>query len=393
MSVKRNTKKKAIPRARRTASAKTPARKGRARAAAASAWILPGHIPPELSHPKLKKLAQRMASGFEVAVEKVVANLQDPARYPLPRDSKALEHRLRALVEKLPAAKRRELAKQVMPRVEAGAAGRERRYGDLAKIDLRSKQSVVEQLKALALPADLTLTQVDATSLKDRIQKAVDKLKDFTPPLQERERNTLLARVLEVRCVKTADVRKDKITLTGLAVNNLGGVRGFGPIKVGEFKDGEAVPFPGPDHLQVATFDITQGDEFPKEFSVFFTLIEGNQATVDAIVAIIGYIADAGAILAVHAGLVAEILGAGLLATVLVLIGVGLAVVFIAAFAYLELRRDSFDDASVSQLFEGLTRARAAGSSDTDPGTRRTLTFEFRGGKYEMDVNFALVAG
>jgi hypothetical protein len=52
--------------------------------------------------------------------------------------------------------------------------------------------------------------------------------------------------------------------------------------------------------------------------------------------------------------------------------------------------RDTFGDASVSQLFEGLTRARAAG--DVDPDTPRTLTFEFRGGTYKMDVNFALVA-
>jgi hypothetical protein len=175
-------------------------------------------------------------------------------------------------------------------------------------------------------------------------------------------------------------------------VDNLGNAQAFGPINLGEFKDGKAVPFPGPDHLQVATFDITQGDQFPKEFSVVYTLIEGRQATIDAVVAVIGYIADVAMFVAAGAGVVALLLDFGLLAVVLTLIGVGLAVVFLAAFLYLSLHRDNFDDASVSQLFEGLTRARADAPGDVDPDTPRTLTFKFRGGEYKMDVNFALVA-
>jgi hypothetical protein len=377
-------------RTRTTASTKgTAARKRTTRAAAARPWILPGHIPPKLSHPKLQKLAERMASGFELAIEKVVAHLQDPKRYPLPSGTKTTEHRLRALVEQLPATKRRELAKQIMPRVEAGKAERERRLGDLAKIDLRSKQSVVEQLKSVPLPDALRLTQVDVTAIKREIDEILEDLQDIVPPGPAPELNTLLARVLEVRCVKTADVRKDKITLTGLAVDNLGNAQPFGPINLGEFKDGKAVPFPGPDHLQVATFDITQGDQFPKEFSVFFTMIEGRQETIDAIVTIITYIALVLGPTLMAAGLVVALLGQGLVGVVLMLVGLGFSI--IGGIALNLALRDTFGEAAVSQLLEGLTRARADAPGDVDPDTPRTLTLKFRGGEYKMDVNFALV--
>jgi hypothetical protein len=327
-----------------------------------------------------------VATTFELAVEKVVANQEDPKAYPLPRDAKAPENRLRGLIAKLPAAKRRELAAQVMPRVKAAAGDRARRLGDLAKIDLRAKQSVVEQLKALPLPENVKFLPADVTAIDGEIRRFRGTLKPIFPQQPAPELTQLLARVLHLHCTKTARARKDKISLAGIAVDNLGNGQDFGPIDMGEFEDDTDRDFA----LQVASIDTTQGNEFPKEFTVMYVLTENRAQTIGAILLVLVVIAS---IAAIVAALVATFITGGVAGLIALLISLGIDAITLSlagALTVLALR-DNFDQQSVSQLLEGLGRA-LADNGDVDPDTLRTLKFEFQGGKYEMDVNFALVA-
>jgi hypothetical protein len=121
VSTKRASQKTSTKRTakRRTAAAPRAAATRPGGAVRAPVLISRGHLPPGLSHPKLQKLADHITRALEVMMEKAVANVADPARYPLPRDRKAVEHRLQPLVASLPAAQRREIAQKVMPRVQA----------------------------------------------------------------------------------------------------------------------------------------------------------------------------------------------------------------------------------------------------------------------------------
>src|SRR5262245_44535376 len=119
---------------------------------------------------KLRGFLNRFAKTGEVALDKAVAHLEQPDTYPLSPDPNSMEKILSRYIARLPPRERRGATAVVMPRLRASAAERQRIYGDLAAINLRSAQSVEQQLIARPVPAQLTLAGPEI----ERLQNLLD---------------------------------------------------------------------------------------------------------------------------------------------------------------------------------------------------------------------------
>jgi hypothetical protein len=109
----------------------------------------------ELADPKLRELAMQVVNELRLAAEKAVAHSEDPKAYPMPQDPNSAEQIfLDRFRELRPETKQAAVAKS-MPFVKASEAVRARRYGDLAKVNLRSATPVAAQVKALPFPEHL----------------------------------------------------------------------------------------------------------------------------------------------------------------------------------------------------------------------------------------------
>lgn len=393
-AVKKAAVKRAARRVTRPSPRSSVSTDGAAGPAAARRLLSPGFVPPALSHPKIQGLAQWAAQVIEIVTEKVVANLEDPKRYPLPADQNSAERRLRALLVQLPDRKRRKLAREIMPRVEAKPADRRQRLDDLAGIDLRSAQPVLNQAKALPLPAKLQFTQAEAIDVNGRVREFLDLLSPLQPDTPAPpEFRTLVARVLKVKCLKTTrELTRDEIQIRGFTVDSRLNVRDFAPIDLGKFGKNDGKEFPGPDHLQVASFDLLQGGDFPQEFAVnyFVGEVDPNRPALAYVVLYGGLALAAAAALVVSLAFPPATL---LVADAILLAIFSPAAVGVGALAF-DLATGDFhgQQRTVAQLLEAPTRARSDVPADLDPDTPRTILFEFRGGKYELTTNFALVS-
>ncbi|MEZ5670164.1 MAG: hypothetical protein R3F55_22585 [Alphaproteobacteria bacterium] len=93
----------------------------------------------------LKAADQRIADVMELALDKVVAHLDDPKDHPLPADRNSIEWGLYRLVERKSDGDKRRLARKLKDRLDPKA--RRQRYGDLADIPLTAATPVFEQAK------------------------------------------------------------------------------------------------------------------------------------------------------------------------------------------------------------------------------------------------------
>ena len=114
----------------------------------------------ELTNPKVRQVATYVANEVLVAMEKALANQTDAASYPISGNGGSLERVCQSYFQSVSPVRQQAAVKKVMSSVNASPEQRRRVYGELAKINLRSRDAVETQVQALALPR-LQLTKDD----------------------------------------------------------------------------------------------------------------------------------------------------------------------------------------------------------------------------------------
>ena len=223
--------------------------------------------------PKLKALANRAAKILELAFQKAAAHDDRASKYPLPGDTNSAEAQAYRLLKDLPLVRRKALKKHLMEGVEASASQRQLKFGDLSKVDLKSRTSVMDQVRTLPVPASVRMTAQDI----DRARMSVERLSlpvagqaqalPFVP-------TAMLARITQIECVKPSkqlEIGKDEISVSAVLVDDLGNVTASPPFDAGKFKKGERKPF---QHV-VCSFNLA-GGVFPKSFAVLYSVKEDD---------------------------------------------------------------------------------------------------------------------
>jgi hypothetical protein len=223
--------------------------------------------------PKLKALADRAAKMLELAFQKAAAHDDRASKYPLPADANSAEAQAYRLLKDLPLVRRKALKKHLMEGVEASASKRQQKFGDLANIDLKSRTSVMDQVRNLPVPASVRMTAQD-------IDRARMSAEGFFLPVVSQARllpfvpTTMLARITQIECVKPSkqlEIGKDEISVNAVLIDDLGNVTAATPFDAGKFKKGERKPF---QHV-VCRFNLA-GGVFPKSFAVLYSVHEDD---------------------------------------------------------------------------------------------------------------------
>jgi hypothetical protein len=222
--------------------------------------------------PKLKALANRAAKMLELAFQKAAAHDDRASKYPLPADTNSAEAQAYRLLKDLPLVRRRAMKKLLMEGVEASASQRQQKFGDLANVDLKSRTSVMDQVRSLPVPASVRMTAQDIARARMSgegffIPVVTQALLPFVP-------TTMLARITEIECVKPSkqlEIGKDEISVSAVLIDDLGNVTAATPFDAGKFKKGDRRPF----QHGVYRFNLA-GGVFPKSFAVLYSVNEDD---------------------------------------------------------------------------------------------------------------------
>lgn len=114
----------------------------------------------DLPDPRIRAIADRVARQVELAVAKVAANAGQPQQFPFPSaetasDENSIEQILAARFSTLAPGTQQAAAARAMDLINAPSDVRARRFGDLAKVDLRTSVAIEQQVAALLFPAEL----------------------------------------------------------------------------------------------------------------------------------------------------------------------------------------------------------------------------------------------
>jgi hypothetical protein len=236
----------------------------------------------EITDPKLRKVLTRVVREMELSIEKVAANHAKPKEFPLPSNPNSTEHILAARFNALPLEVKTRAATSVMSRINAPAAVRQQRFGDLAAVNLKTNVAVGEQVRAMPMPADLKLTGADlakAAGSNGALAGANADLAGVVAATKPKL-TKLQLRLHKVKCEDEtgsglAELFSDEIDLAGIGTDETGDTHTIAKFRVGsDFDDGEQVTFTPPRIF--TTFDLTEGTAFPKSYFVTLVLSEAD---------------------------------------------------------------------------------------------------------------------
>jgi hypothetical protein len=228
---------------------------------------------PAMSLPtdqKLQKLSRRLQQTIDLTIEKVVAHNEDPKKYPLPAKAKSLERVFHNLFEELPKKHRKAVIEAANKTLKASGTERNRIYGELAAVNLRSAVSLVDQVKTVPVPASLQFTPAEQKELMTKMKQLVPKPK--RKPTVARaavDAVELNFTVQTLTCVRPTDLIKDEVSIAPFVIDNLGTSLEATSFFVGKFKKGDSAAVSN-GTLQVSL----NNGEFPKTFVGGFLLIE-----------------------------------------------------------------------------------------------------------------------
>ncbi|MBL7729195.1 MAG: hypothetical protein JNM68_15980, partial [Dinghuibacter sp.] len=194
-----------------------------------------------LRHPKIKALKQKLEHTISLAVEKAVGHMQNPAAYPMPANPKTLERAIFNLVSDLPARKRKKILEKVNPFLNGSTVQRRSHYGELAAVNLKLPNAILEQVSAVPVPDTLKMATEEAEALLQQIYPA-PKIKRAAAAQQPRAINTGTVDffVDQLTCNKKSELGKDEIVLEGIVANGLNEPVNLAPIDLKKFKKGES---------------------------------------------------------------------------------------------------------------------------------------------------------
>ncbi|WP_406495669.1 hypothetical protein OHB06_34895 [Streptomyces sp. NBC_01604] len=332
---------------------------------------------------KVLAVAERVVREFQLAAEKVAAHHNEPAKYPMPAGSTAMEHLMASRFKALPEGTRKKAADRVVTDLR-NAPGRAKKLDDLAKVDLRSTTTVEAQVKKLPFPAKLRFPA-------DELRKAGSVVKASVAESAEAERAAAAAvplrqlelRLHRVKCLDdTSELFKDEIGLGGTAVDESGDVEKFPTFKVRSFKKGGVQTYTPPRRL--VRFSLTEGPvRFPKTYFVTLVLAELDQGGFsDFVNGLYVKVRDA------VAEAVGKAVGAVLPVPIDELIRIVVAFVVRRVFDVLKTiwQDDIFQPVAVETTVRSLT-GRWAGRADSP---ERVVTFAGHGGRYELAYDWRM---
>lgn len=344
----------------------------------------------ELADAKLRKIAVRVAREAELAIEKVAANHAQPAKFPLSSEAKSVEQILASRFTSLPRAVQQRGARAALDRINAPAAVRARRFGDLASVDLTKATSVDAQVQALPFPAALKLPPNHLTSLTNLHGQVL--VSSGLVPQQTTDKLEL--RIHKVRCVDETDgflgseAGDDEIDLGGVTVDESGDTKKVAPFRVGSsFDDGEQKVFSPPKRFTF--FNLKEGTAFPKSYFVTLVLAEVDMGGLPGFInqlfdwvkskVTAALAAALGGAIGASGGPVGAIIGA--------------AVGFVVGLVFDLLKSiwedDIFKPATVSVSIPSLNARWAGGKTDSPEGV---ITYTGHGGKYQLTYDWRLFA-
>ncbi|MBK9155806.1 MAG: hypothetical protein IPM25_16630 [Chloracidobacterium sp.] len=203
-----------------------------------------------------RKLAAATAiagNAVNLAFEKAVAHINDPAKYPLPTSGKSVERAFFDFLQTLSKGDRKRAIEQVDKTRKASPSQRAAIYKDLIDLDLSSKVPIAEQAVALKRDDSLRFSEAEVEEVLKRVGRLAHKptLKAASPVSTAKAkaavpRGGVPARkvtflVDRLTCNKTDDLRRDEISIAGFGFDTNGTDLSLSPLFVGKFKDGESV--------------------------------------------------------------------------------------------------------------------------------------------------------
>ena len=225
----------------------------------------------EIADPKLRKLFKRVVREMQLSIEKVAANHANPNEFPLPPDPNSTERILAARFNELPQEFKNRAGSRVTSRINTPPSARQRRFGDMAAVNLKIGTAIGVQVRGLPLPAALKVTQVQWERIIGPITTVTTR-----PTLTKLE-----FRLHKVKCLDETGGRigehfgNDEIDLGGDAVDETGDTHLIPKFRVGSnFDDGEQVAFSP--LRSFTTFDLTEGTAYPKAYFVTLVLAEAD---------------------------------------------------------------------------------------------------------------------
>jgi hypothetical protein len=346
----------------------------------------------EIADPKLRKLLMRVVREMELSVERVGANHAKPNDFPLPADLNSTEHILAARFKSLPKTAKDRAGSKALESLNAPPEVRLKRFGDLAKVNLKSNSSVGSQVKNLPLPSGLNFTLEELTGgVTNGVTGGVSALAVNPVPVPGSKATKLEFRLHKVKCVDETgrfSIGSDEIDMGGTAVDETGDTHAIAKFRVGsDFDTGEQVTFSPP--RQFTRFALTEGTEFPKSYFVTMVLAEIDHGGFpDFLSKLLTKIKEK--VIATLAAAVGGTLG---VSGGPIGVAIGTAVGFIVGKIFELIGRlwgdDVFPPRTVKVSIPSLTAKWPGGKSDSPEGI---ATFIGHGGKYEVTYDWRMFA-
>lgn len=351
-------------------------------------------MPAPATHPKVKYLRKRLTDTLQLSVEKAAAHLKSPGQYPLPAGKDSLEFAIVDLLKILPKRKQDRFLDKMKEALNAGAAARQRRYGTMAAIDLRSNKAVADQAKTIEVPVNMRISEADLDKLKIPVlkKKAIKTVKSLAAGRQPRQAvagTKLQFAVENITCIETNDIRKDEVSVSAFVLSSNGELQESNNFFSADFKK-EDSKSPGAAG-DLFSFDIgdSTGVGFPVSFSAGIFIIEKDwvrnaeaSEKVGAILRIIGKIIAVGS-------LVTLFIPAAGLPLSLAIVGLAMAIT-ITGDVLLFFAGDDTSDVSADELL--LETAPQAGENFARNLTLQFSKDGFRGpGNYSVAVRWSVV--
>jgi hypothetical protein len=238
-------------------------------------------VTPSAILPKVNFLRQRISNAIQLSLEKAAAHINAPNKYPLPAGKESLEYAIADLVKDLPKRRRDKFLDKMNAALTANAAARQQKYGDLSKVDLLKGISVAEQVKAIAVPENMRITEADMAGIKLPV-KPIAKTKvapagAIVPgrqPQQAVPATVLQFAIENITCVETNDRRKDEAVFSALVTDSTGALQEKNNFFAADFKEGDSKSPGAAGNL----FDISLEDSsvggFPVSFAAGVFILE-----------------------------------------------------------------------------------------------------------------------
>ncbi|MGE3976414.1 MAG: tachylectin-related carbohydrate-binding protein [Nitrospira sp.] len=279
-------------------------------------------------------------------------------------------------------------ATKAINRINASTTERAARYGDLASVDLTSAVVIDTQVQALPFPEKLKLPSDHPIVIFN-----VPRQRPISPILlRQQNMSKLELRIHKVKCLDETsglagtESGTDEIDLGGTTVDESGDAEKVDPFRVrSDFEDGvEQIYWPP---KQFASFDLTEGTDFPKSYFVTLVLAEmDNGGLPDVLHKLLMWVkekvttalaAAIGGLIGVSGGPIGAAIGAA----------VGAAVGLIIDFIKDVWEDDAFKPATVRVDIPSLDARWPGDMTDSPEGI---ITYKGHGGEYQVIFDWHL---